>query len=501
MSSKEDPVSSSPLNSDIEIEDLDISGSPAADIDQVLTDDLLASSDDQKKKKKRQPKKTLTKRKAPVKRTTQTKLKIGQVDSFNAGLVGALANEYPDKYWKFHADAEYDMIDLINHTHALESIPCNVSDQSAISSMTLSDDGALLATFSSIGSVKVWNVADNFELLRKIRDTEETQIDEFYCGAFTPNGLLAVGGKRKNRHHWSTEDNDNFILNCDIKLFDMVQAKVLTRLEGHTEEVLTIKAIEFKGENYLISTSQDGSIMKWHMSEDWTTLLDKKKMDDNLTCMAFTVSFLPNTGNKYFLAATDEHLRLYDFESAKLLQTFKDLYSSYCDCVKFVKWLDESKYLSQSGAMDTDQTGYAWFISRGTELCDVSDGVSSKPNSCTLHKLIYPTKDGEQFKIEEIRRFKNEGYHSNSWSVKIASNGRYLLAPTIYGQIFVFNMLSGEVTAIIKEHQDIEIRDVIFHPYKPLLFSCSDDGYVKVYTYKNNNSEIEQDLDVGMTDA
>lgn len=79
MSSKEDPVSSSPLNSDIEIEDLDISGSPAADIDQVLTDDLLASSDDQKKKKKRQPKKTLTKRKAPVKRTTQTKLKIGQV--------------------------------------------------------------------------------------------------------------------------------------------------------------------------------------------------------------------------------------------------------------------------------------------------------------------------------------------------------------------------------------------------------------------------------------
>lgn len=210
------------------------------------------------------------------------------------------------------------MIDSINHTHALESIPCNVSDQSAISSMALSDDGALLATFSSIGSVKVWNVADNFELLRKIRDNEETQIDEFYCGAFTPNGLLAVGGKRKNRHHWSTEDNDNFILNCDIKLFDMVQAKVLTRLEGHTEEVLTIKAIEFKGNNYLISTSQDGSIMKWHMSEDWTTLLDKKKMDDNLTCMAFTVSFLPNTGNKYFLAATDEHLRLYDFENAKV---------------------------------------------------------------------------------------------------------------------------------------------------------------------------------------
>lgn len=44
-------------------------------------------------------------------------------------------------------------------------------------------------------------------------------------------------------------------------------------------------------------------------------------------------------------------------------------------------------------------------------------------------------------------------YHANSWLVKITSNGRYVLAPTIYGQIFVFNMKSGNVTAILKEHE------------------------------------------------
>jgi IS1 family transposase len=38
------------------------------------------------------------------------------------------------------------------------------------------------------------------------------------------------------------------------------------------------------------------------------------QMMDGVTCMAFTVSFVPNTGNKYFLAAADENLRLYDFE-------------------------------------------------------------------------------------------------------------------------------------------------------------------------------------------
>lgn len=50
------------------------------------------------------------------------------------------------------------------------------------------------------------------------------------------------------------------------------------------------------------------------------TLLDAKKMDDGITCMAFTVSFVPNTGNKYFLAACDEHVRLYDFETCQVCE-------------------------------------------------------------------------------------------------------------------------------------------------------------------------------------
>jgi WD40 repeat protein len=47
-------------------------------------------------------------------------------------------------------------------------------------------------------------------------------------------------------------------------------------------------------------------------------------------------------------------------------------------------------------------------------------------------------------------------YHANSWLVKITSNGRYLLAPTIDGQIFVFNMRTGKASAIIKEHEGKE---------------------------------------------
>lgn len=46
-------------------------------------------------------------------------------------------------------------------------------------------------------------------------------------------------------------------------------------------------------------------------------------MLDGSTCMAFTVSFVPNTGNKFFIAACDEHLKLYDFEQATVLWYLK----------------------------------------------------------------------------------------------------------------------------------------------------------------------------------
>ncbi|CAO3679170.1 unnamed protein product [Umbelopsis vinacea] len=403
---------------------------------------------------------------------------------FDPERVKELSEKYPDTYWEFNADSGHYMIDSINAAEPLEALPHNISDQAAITGMTLSKDGTMLASLSNIGAIKIWDIENDMKLLRKLRDADEPHIDEFYCGKFISEtqGLIATGGKLKDRHRWSAEDDDNHILPCPIKIFDILTGKVVARLDGHSEEILCIKDVMFDGER---------------------TLLDTKKMDDGITCMAFTVSFVPNTGNKYFLAACDEHIRLYDFESSQMMQTFEDLYSSYCDCGKFIKWLDEDRYLEETKAEgsseEEDTKEYAWFVTRGAEMCDMGDGISSTPNTCTLHKLVYPEKKGGKFELLEVKKYKHEDYHSNSWLVKVASNGRYLLAPTIYGQIFVFNLLSGQVSAILKDHEDLEVRDVLFHPYRPLIFSSGDDGYVKAYTYSETSlhSQLENDLKVG----
>lgn len=201
------------------------------------------------------------------------------------------------------------MIDKVNDEAPLEALPFNVSDQgrikgcpcvnlgllmfvlAAIIGMALSADGTMLATFSNIGAVKIWDVENEFKLIQKLRDPDEKHIDEFYCGHFTSDmqDHIVTGGKLKDRHRWSAEDEDNHILPCPIKvkwhtypvinvmlidslyqIFNMETSKVVARLEGHEEEILTIKDVKFKGENYYISTSQDGYIIKWKMESDWT---------------------------------------------------------------------------------------------------------------------------------------------------------------------------------------------------------------------------------------
>ncbi|KAG0233487.1 hypothetical protein BGW42_007444 [Actinomortierella wolfii] len=446
---------------------------------------------------------------------------------FDPDYVYGLARQYPDNYWRHHAESKSGMINRINEDHPLELVDCNIHDQAPITGMILSPDGKMLVTFCNYGSAKIWSLED-YSLLATLRDAKEEHIDEFYVGEFVPDQTkLLVGGKVKDRNNWSETDDDNNILPCPLKLFDVLTGEVITKLEGHTEELLCVKHVEFKGENYFLSGSQDGYLNKWHMSSDWTTLQSMVQMSDGITCMAFTVSFVPNTGNKYFLAACDENLRLYDFENAALLQTFENIYSSYCDCGKFVHAVDfptppplpEASAASPAANEPTESEvkrgkkradavtpepvagpkpqQFAYFISRGVELLDSEERMIAKEyNTCTLHKLIYPDTKGGKWYLTEVKRYQDDEYYSNAWLIKIASNGRYIMAPTCTGEVFVFNMKTGQVTGILKDHDDIEVRDVIFHPTRPLLFTSGDDGLVKVYTYQKR-----EDLSQALKDS
>ncbi|OMJ24091.1 putative WD repeat-containing protein [Smittium culicis] len=399
---------------------------------------------------------------------------------FSLNEIKELSEANPDLYWNEHLlSKEFEgPIEFIDQLHPLKIVPTSISDQGPITSIALSDCGGMLATFSSSGSIRIWDTT-TFELLSKIRDPSELQIEEFYSGQFTPSGEhIIAAGKLKDRLKWSSVDDDNHIIPCPIKIFDVLTGECKTKLSGHTEEVICIKKVIYKNNNYLITTSQDGHIRKWPLSSDWVTpSSDSTAFKDGVTCMAFSVSFLPNCGNRFFMAACDERVKLFDMETDQVIQSFDQIYSSYCDSAKFIRPLEDLSFLdpdfekdpntitddnscteSKSTATNLNNQGVAYLLTRGVELLDSEDNsVSSIPNTVTLHKLVYPTEDtyleSPGFKLIELKRFHHDEYLSNSWLIRISSNGRYVLAPTYNGQVFVFHLATGKLASVLRGHQ------------------------------------------------
>ncbi|KAI9094710.1 WD40-repeat-containing domain protein [Phlyctochytrium arcticum] len=404
-------------------------------------------------------------------------------------LLANLSNIYPDPFWTKTPSTTH-MVSTINVDNPLTLVPksSNFRDPGHITAMSLSPDGSLLATFSTLGVVRIWDL-ETYEPVQMLQDTSETEIDEFYCGQFTPTGShLVVAGKLKDSKKWSQEDEDNHILPCPIKTFDILSGEVVARWDGHEEEVLSCKGIEFGGDWYWVTTSQDGWVWKWKVAEDGWTLLDKQRMLDGDTCMAFNVSFLPHTGNKYFVASCDSGICLFDFDNGVKLQAFQGLYSCYCDCVKFVDAVDFPPSPSWDIVLE-DESGeqhvFAYLLSRGVEEVEVVDGdvpINTEPNSVRLHKLSYPNTPGGPFTLTEVQRYTHEFYRSNSWLTKISSNGRYVLAPTYDGAVVIFEMASGGVVGVLRDHEGVEVRDCIWGWRGGEVITCGDDGNVKVYT-------------------
>ncbi|KAI9202680.1 WD40-repeat-containing domain protein [Polychytrium aggregatum] len=433
-----------------------------------------------------------TKPKARTSRATRKKTHVHS--PFDSVAMSMLSAKYPDNYHNAVADlTEPGPITVINAGEPLAlRDDANIRDTAPITSMVLSPDHSMLATFCNNGCVRIWDL-DTFQEIQFLRDADEPNIEEYYVGRFSLDmKRIVVGGRLKDRKRWSALDDDNHILPCPLKVFDVLTGKVIAKYEGHEEEILSVKYLEYMGDSYCISSSQDGYIIRWKIASDWSRLLARKRMEDGITCMAFTITFLPHTGNRYFLAACDAGVRLFDFGEAQLLQSFDGLYSCYCDCAKFISptafetpptW---DQVLDSRKGADYTSPMFGYFVTRGVEVVEDEQQQSTIPNKVKIYKLIYPNRLGGQFEIREVKSFQDDDYVSNSWLTKVTCNQKYVAAPTCDGRIFIYHMQTGNVSAILRGHEELEVRDVIFHPTRPLLFSCADDGCVKVYHYAAN---------------
>jgi len=417
------------------------------------------------------------KRKRSPKKLTKPALK--KLLAFDKDHVLALATQFPDQ----NDETSEGAVQFINKQHPLKHTK-TLAHPGAIYAMQFSTDYTMLATVSNLGTIRIWDT-DDWSQIAELRDTNEPNIEEFFCLCWSKdNQHILAAGRLKSREKWSEVDDDNEILPCPIKIFDVFTGSVVAQLKGHREEVLAISRVEFKGQNYLVSASEDGKIIKWKMNEHFSDALDWIILDDDdSTSSAVSVCFVPNCGNKYLVAGCDDGVKLFDFEHDRLVETWKELYSYLCDCVKFVNCKD----------MELDD-GEQYLLTKGVELVSDEGNEVLYPNKCILHKLIMPDTSNDKWSLEEVGRFEHDEFYANLWLTKFATNGRYIVAPTSVGKIFIWNLQTNNLVGVLKNHE-AEVREIVFHPFKPLLLSCGDESKINIYEQSTKEEDIDVDIE------
>lgn len=388
-----------------------------------------------------------------------------------------LKAENPDDY-----DVEnLPPISFINKHHPLDLIKTNLSHPGGVMRLVWSTDLTKLASVSTLGTIRIWNIED-WSLIKELKDKDEPNIEEFFALQWSPDDTkLIVAGKHKDRKKWDPEEEDFTSQAAAIKIFDIESGKVSLKLEGHTSDVLDIKLIHYCRQLFLVSAGADGTVRKWLLDDNLTTLIGSSILADYGSKLAVSIQFVPGTGKKFFFVSCDTGLKLFDFETEQLVQDFPGIYTYLCDSIQFTKWLDAPPSKTEEQVLGQYPPQY--LLIKGVELLDQHDKVV-RANSCQLYRFEFPEAGKGKFRLELVSSFSHEWYNSNIWQTRLTSNGRYALSPTTEGKVFVWNLKSKEVVAILHDHGNREVRDILFHPKQRLMVTSADDSMLRVYSQK-----------------
>ncbi|KAJ1501801.1 hypothetical protein HMI54_009668 [Coelomomyces lativittatus] len=237
----------------------------------------------------------------------------------------------------------YNGIQFINSSNQLDTAK-TLFHPGAVCGVCWSPSGKLLASVGTLGMIRVWKediqtttdnsttipttnndndnttststtspathptAGDGWVLWKSMRDRRERN-EEFYTVKWTPDDrkLIVAGKKITKVNNFNINNNNNYISPTNInssgtiKLFDLESEEVVLTLQGHKDEIFKLLA--------------------------WTPFADRE------TNTAVYCDFLPGCGNKFFLVACDDGLKLFDFEMEQIVQEFPGLYGYLCDCV------------------------------------------------------------------------------------------------------------------------------------------------------------------------
>lgn len=308
---------------------------------------------------------------------------------------------------------------------------------SSVYCVCFDNSGQYIFTGADDHLIKIWSARDG-RLLNTLRghDGQITDMSVNY-----ENRLLASGG-----------------MDRVIRIWDLKTSKLLDCLNAHSAVVTTVKFAPYNrhgNHRYLISTSNDGSVVFWEYHKDkfqfkkLKKFIERNKPGGRIVCSSFSV------GGSFLACGSSDH--------------FIHVYGFHPECGPY--WLAELDH-------HKDQVDSIQFCNQGFRfLTGSQDGTAAIWRY--VSGLWKPIR--LDMSIDLDRTYHKSKTKPAVLIVQWSRDDRYVLTSIIDYSIKVWNSETGQLVHVLREHNN-NVYLLESHPVDPRIFvSASHDGYLIIW--------------------
>mmetsp|Transcript_2561 Transcript_2561/g.3398 ORF Transcript_2561/g.3398 Transcript_2561/m.3398 type:complete len:457 (-) Transcript_2561:8-1378(-) len=383
-------------------------------------------------------------------------------------------------------------ITFINRQHPIDKSR-KLVQKGSITSMCWSKSEQFLATCSSLGDIKIWNVND-WSLVGELlgdhcsTNTCQTELQDLYF-AHNDTQLIAAGGKRHIAPCLHDSEEEPFIQVYNIQslsanLVNSATSFTINVPHLQNASISCLKMLEVEdNSSYFVTIGTDGCILKWKLDPVTRNVshaeieLPSKLHQAQHFCCEIVVS-----DSEVCLAiVATEDLYIVSFNTGKVIHTFKnvvgrlatklDLIEPYAANVHHMVLVPES-----TAREEPIKEGHVRIVLS----ISFHNPIDASAKGCGCLMLELDTRDWHVV-AASVFSHKEFSLTAENNGSKLNSNGRYLLAPDSKGRVFAWNLKSREIVGIIGDHSPKLIRCSLFHSKFKWFLTAGDESIVRLF--------------------
>ena len=327
-------------------------------------------------------------------------------------------------------------------------------DGDSFNQVSFSSQGKMLASFNSVGTIKIWSLDGS--LLRKIEnpDANITSI------SMSPDGQMIAS---------ASITNDKNL----IKIWSL-DGRLLKTIRNENGSINQIQSISFSPDGKTIASLSMGTVKLWGINGQEIEIFKPPAVTSGAED---SVIFSPN-GEWLAVASGSNSVNLWNIERKELIN-----FEGHGNTVVSTSFSPDSQTLASA---DINGKIKLWNIEgRKSETVQAYNSVFS-PDGQIMAAIS--NKDGKTvqiFKINgsAINNFRNHQDVDIITALNISPDGKTLVYANINGTITKINLQDGRLLATLKNSN--QVISLTFSPDSKLLVSNSNDHTIKIWNNQN----------------